>query len=363
MKNRRIIICTTSFIAYDRRMQRIGLELADHGYVLEWLGRIRKEEQIDLPFHIEDVRCFFKRGFVFYLEYNLRLFFKLLKRLNASDIVNAVDFDTLPACYWAGKFRKSTLVFDSHEYFQEVPELSNKPMKKGIWNAIGAAFIPRIKHNYTVNHSIAQIYSQRYKVDFDVIMNVPFRVEILDESPRKNIILYLGVLNKGRGIETLIDAMKDLKDYQLWLLGEGDLLDELQRLVMSNGLEKSVIFKGWVKPNEIPVYLSQAKFAANLLDDVSESYRLSLANKFFDYIHAGIPSINMSFPEYESIIDKYQVGTNIASLDSSSFVEAVREMEKEPQYHKMQKACREAAAHYNWQIESKKLIAIYDSIT
>ena len=70
----------------------------------------------------------FNKGFLFYAEYNFRLFFLLL--FSKKDILLSNDADTLLANFLASKLQNKKLVFDSHELFSEVPELVEKPFVK-----------------------------------------------------------------------------------------------------------------------------------------------------------------------------------------------------------------------------------------
>ena len=70
----------------------------------------------------------FKKGPLFYAEYNLRLFFLLL--LTKADVLVANDLDTLPAVFLASRIRRLPVVYDSHEYFTEVPELVGRKISE-----------------------------------------------------------------------------------------------------------------------------------------------------------------------------------------------------------------------------------------
>ena len=62
-----------------------------------------------------------------------------------------------------------------------------------------------------------------------------------------------------------------------------------------------------MRPDELKSYTQKAKLGINLVEHLGLSYYYSLSNKFFDYIHAGLPQITMNFPEYKNLNDKYQV--------------------------------------------------------
>ena len=152
---------------------------------------------------------------LFYAEYNLRLFFFLLTY--DFDIANSTDADTLLAAGLSCQLRNKIHVHDAHEYFTEVPELTNRKAVQWFWMKIEQFFIPKTKLAYTVSGSIAEVYSKLFKVKFAVIRNLPpLKSNAYIEMQKDNTIIYQGALNKGRGLEALIKAMLQV---------EGKLID------------------------------------------------------------------------------------------------------------------------------------------
>ena len=92
------------------------------------------------------------------------------------------------------------------------------------------------------------------------------------------------------------------------------------------------------------------------------SYYYSLANKFFDYLHAGIPQITTDFPEYRSLNENYDVAI-YAELNATSIASAIQKLVTDKTlYERLQNNTLTAREALNWQKESEKLLAFYDSI-
>jgi hypothetical protein len=115
--------------------------------------------------------CFFEKGKLFYLEYNIKLFFYLL--FAPCHILLAVDYDTLLPNTLIAKWRGKKLVFDAHEYFTEVPELSGRKAIQYVWNVLGNWAIPKVDLAYTVGPKLAEIFTQQHHKTFHSILNVP----------------------------------------------------------------------------------------------------------------------------------------------------------------------------------------------
>ncbi len=177
------------------------------------------------------------------------------------------------------------------------------------------------------------------------------------------IILYQGALNEGRGLETAIEAMQKIEGAVLWLAGEGDLSATLREKVAQLGLTQKVHFLGFVLPKELPGITAQAWIGLNLLENKGLSYYYSLANKAFDYIQSGVPSIHVNFPEYRKLNEDWQVFELVDDLEVETLRQAIRKLLNDaPHYQKLQENCRKAAASLNWEQEEFKLLDIYDEI-
>ena len=357
-KTLHIAICSTSYYEYDRRLQRIAQALLSEGYELTWVSRTQEGNKSPLKgitHHIINTK--FKNGPLFYLEYNWRIY-RALKQIKP-DLINAIDLDAIPGCS-AGKGPTQKLTFDAHEIYYEVPELINKPIKKSIWKAIARYYLPKIKHSYTVNHSLKLHHESLYNRSYTVVRNIgPVNQEPRLTFTNTKTLVYLGVLNVGRGIEIAIEAMRRRPDYKLILIGEGDLSQALRE--QAAGLA-NVEFKGYVKPDSINTILKTGSIGLNMLKAESLNYKLSLANKFFDYMHVGIPSINMKYPEYESIINKDKVGLMVTDYTTDALLEAITMMEDEMTYSELSQNAIRCRETYNWKVEKEKLLNLYRNI-
>lgn len=370
--NKKIIFTVTNDLVYDRRMIRIGESLATEGYEIWLVGRFLKNS---LPFENALIqhkrfRLLFNKGKFFYLEYNIRLFFWLL--FQKFDIVCGIDLDTILPCYFASVVRSALklsgskkaipCVYDAHELFTEVPEVIRRPAIRRMWLAVERFIVPRLTYCYTVSQSIVEEFDRRYQTHFELIRNLPIRSK-LPTMPRhigKNIILYQGNLNEGRGLETAVEAMQYVDNAEFWIAGDGDLGAILRGMVSDLKLENKVKFLGYVKPRDLDAVTHQATIGLHILEGKGLSYQFSLANKFLDYIQAGIPQICTQFIEHQRINDTYQVAVLIEKTDVQLLLNAIRLLINDVDYYNtMQQNCLKVAEVLNWEMEEKRLKAFY----
>jgi glycosyltransferase involved in cell wall biosynthesis len=362
MPSNRLICTVTNDLNQDQRMLRICLSLQKMGFDVTLVGRLKKSSLPlpVVPFKMKRLPCFFEQGFVFYAEYNIRLFLYLLTQ--RFSVLYAVDLDTIVPVGLVCMMKNKRFIFDAHEHFTETPELVDRKWVRNFWNKIAHFWIPKANKCITVNESLANLFTSLYGKTFEYLYNVPSfetSTTAFEYTSNRKRILYQGVLNVGRGLEPLITAMKDLPECELCIVGEGNLSAFLREEASKSPAADRIVFTGWKHGEDLKQLTRSAWLGVNFLESRSLSYYYSLANKFFDYIHAALPAVHMNFPEYQQIISKYPVALTINELTAENIVSAIRQIIDQPKkYDEMKKACMEAKKEFFWGKEEKKLMDI-----
>jgi len=317
--HKKIIVSVTSDLVSDNRVHKYCTTLEKMGFSVTLAGRCLKESLPIQPriYQTKRFKLIFKKGPFFYAEFNFRLYLFLL--FSKADVFLANDLDTLPANYLASIARKKPLVYDSHEYFTEVPELIDRKRVKNFWESIERKILPKIKYATTVCASIANIYSNKYGTPFQVVRNLPSSYK-KSEKPIKTgksekIILYQGAVNVGRGLEQAILAMHNIENALLIIAGDGDIKGQLEQLVNKENLENKVSFTGKLSIEELINLTPQADLGLSIEEDLGLNYRFALPNKLFDYIQAQVPVLITNLPEMDAVVNNYKVGDITNSLE------------------------------------------------
>lgn len=359
---KKLFFTITNDCTFDQRMIRICSSLAHAGYNVTLVGRTEQHSipLKEMPFRQKRLNCFFSRGIQFYIEYNLRLFFYLLFR--KADLFCAIDLDTILPVLAVSRLRGIKRVYDAHELFCEMKEIATRPRIYRFWKRVEKATVPHFDHNYTVNTPIAEEFEKLYGKQFEVIRNVPLLCPAdIPEKPEK-YILYQGAVNEGRSFETLIPAMKQV-NARLIICGNGNFMEQAKQITAIHGLEEKIIFKGKLVPEELRQYTRQAYIGVTLFDKEGISNYYSLANRFFDYFHSGIPQLCVNYPVYREINNQYQIAVLIDDLEPDTIANQLNALlTDEKLYNKLQENCFKARTVYNWQEEEKKLISFYSNI-
>ncbi len=351
----------------DQRAHKTAESLMNAGYMFTLIGRkLPNSLAINRQYSTKRFTLLFTSGPAFYFEYNLRLFFHLL--FCKADIFLSNDLDTLPANYLVSKIRKKPLVFDSHEYFTEVPELMGRPRKQRLWKRIEQFILPKLKNNYTVCNSIAKLYYEEYGVNFKVVRNIPVQQSKTDQATTPSdslpkIIIYQGAVNMGRGLETAINAMPFVNNAVLWVVGDGDILAKLKSQVTSLKLQEKVKFHGRVPFNKLAAITEQATIGLSVEENIGLNYYYALPNKLFDYIHANIPVLGSNLPEISSLILTYDIGRIIKNHDPEHMAASLNEMLLDKvQQENWRINLRKAALELTWQNEEKVVRYVFNNL-
>jgi glycosyltransferase involved in cell wall biosynthesis/2-polyprenyl-3-methyl-5-hydroxy-6-metoxy-1,4-benzoquinol methylase len=355
----KITASVTNDLVTDQRVHKVCTTLLQNGYEVKLVGRkFRNSKPLQRAYRTDRMRLLFNRSVFFYAEYNLRLFFYLL--FDKADIYLSNDTDSLPANYLAAKIRRKPLVFDAHEMFPEVPEVTQRKFVKAVWTKMEDWIFPHLKNTYTVCQSIADIYNRKYGIDMQVVRNIPSveqttHVQPAIDTKGKKIILYQGAVNVGRGIEWIIDAMPYLPDFLFYVVGDGDVLNDLKEKVNRQNLNDRVIFTGRIPFEELPAYTICADIGINLLENKGLNYYYSLPNRIFDYIRKNIPVLATDFPEIRRIVAHYGIGTLVAHYDPPFLAATIRQMATE---EKNMEGFATANAELSWENEAQTLLRL-----
>jgi len=342
-----IRICTS--------LVKAGFEVTLVGYTLKDSKPLHKQ-----PFQLKRISCFFTTGKLFYIEYNLRLFFYLLFKKH--DGICAIDLDTILPCLFISKIKRTRRVYDAHELFCEMQEIVSRPFIYKVWKRIERFSVPAFPDGYTVNEVIADEFRKMYNVKYEVIKNVPLLKEFILPEKKEKYILYQGAVNEGRSFDTLIPAMKSVHA-KLVIAGGGNYLNKVKQLVIENGLIGKVIFTGRLLPGDLYNYTINAWAGITLFENKALSNYYSLANRFFDYMHAGVPQVCVNYPVYAEINKNRPVAVLIDDLGPENIARHLNQLlANDVLYEDLRQNCLLQREILNWQAEEKKLISFYKNI-
>lgn len=177
---------------------------------------------------------------------------------------------------------------------------------------------------------------------------------------REKIVCYTGGLAEINGTFNMIKAMEQIHG-TLYLAGD-----------LSNNLRNELIkYSGWNKVKELG-YISQdevqnvlGKSRVGLVIYMPSSGTVAaLPNKMFEYMEAGLPIVVSNFPLWKEIVEKNQCGICVTPDNLSEIANAVNQILEDPGLaEKMGENGKKIVNEkYNWLIEEKKLLEVYEKL-
>jgi Glycosyltransferase len=361
------IVCVTNDLTTDQRVHKTCMTLQKCGYWVVETGRLLPESlPLERPYFTLRRKLWFRKGPQFYAEYNIRLFLYLMSA--RVDLIFANDLDTLPAAWLASKLRKKRLIYDTHEYFTETPELVNRPRTQAVWKALEDYLFPKLTDVLTVNNSIAKLYGDKYNKTVHVSRNIPptyaperlkTRKELGLPTDKRILILQGTGINIQRGAEEAVEAMQYLENEVLLVVGSGDVFPVLKKMVADLKLENKVLFKSKMPFAELRQYTMNSDLGLAIDKDTNLNYHFSLPNKLFDYIHSGIPTLSSVLVELKQIIDRYDIGYYIQNHNPEHIAEVIKAIfNDEERYNAVKQNTVKAKSDLCWENEEKVLAGL-----
>ena len=367
---KRVIVSVINDLVTDQRVNKSCLTLRKLGYEVLLVGRKQRKSppMDDRPYVTKRMKLLFEKGPLFYAEYNTRLFFFLL--FHKAHLLLSNDLDTALPNYFISKLKGIKMIYDSHEYFTETPELVGRPRVQKVWKRIEGFVVPKLKEMISVCDSIAELFEQKYGVKCHVVRNIPPKAALPPKGDKKTLnlpedkhllVLQGSGINIQRGAEELVEAMQYLDDCFLMVIGGGDVLPTLKQMTMELHIEDRVRFLPRMPYPQMMAYTQLAELGFVLDKDTNLNYRFCLPNKLFDFIQAGVPIVASHLVEIEKIIRKYNIGLFIPDHNPKSIAETIKAgLIDASQRSVWQQGLAQAAQDLCWENEQQTLIEIYE---
>lgn len=303
------------------------------------------------------------------------------------EVVHANDLDCLPIGVLVKYLCRAHLVYDAHELWSNAEYASPYPKwLSWLMEGVEKSMTRRADRVMTVCDSIAQHMSETLRIPMPkVVRNVPVceLVTHQDISPLREIasiahgvpvILNLGMISHGRGIETLLKALQRIDppamavflgsaDTSATVHGKPTYLESLRTLAQQLGVANRVRFVPSVPPKDVHCYTTGGTIGVAPIEPTCLSYCYCLPNKLFQYIQAGLPVVTSDLPEMAKVVHHYEIGEVFPAGDSDRLAVALNSLLNDPAKLKLcQENSAKAAQELNWNKEQVKLIAIYEQL-
>jgi glycosyltransferase involved in cell wall biosynthesis len=296
-------------------------------------------------------------------------------------IVHAHDSDALGPAAAAARRLGVPLVHDAHELWLGRPARGRGWLYRLAYRAwyrhVERHDLPFASAIVTVSAPIRDFLERSYGLrGIELVPNypdvdpgaLPLRRDLhaLASLPATTpVVLYLGGILPGRGLEELVDAIALLRSpAHLVLLGWGGLAASLQDRAAGRGIASRVHILPPVPSDEVIAYAADASIGVSPIPPSSLNYSLSLPNKVFQYMAAGIPVVASDFPQVREVVEGSGAGRCVDTRRPESIAVAIDGiLADRAAAAAMAAAGREAIRErYNWGVAARVLLATYERV-
>jgi glycosyltransferase involved in cell wall biosynthesis len=288
-------------------------------------------------------------------------------------LIHCNDYNTMWIGVAARLMGGAVIVYDSHELWAD---RNQRPEPRWWLLACEFVFVRCAHRTITASPGYADVIARRYRVSPPgVIRNIPATGPPTGaksdgasaESPGRQspgeapLALYVGALTTGRGLEISIKAIARLDEARLRFVGPVDdrYRAELMELAQREGVADRFELVGGVPPEQLLEAIALADVGLALIQPVCLSYRMSLPNKLFEYVAAGVPVLGSDLPAIGRLISEHGIGL-LAQPDQVTDVAAkLGEMLRPDRNKQLRLAVREAARELRWDREARLLADNY----
>jgi len=135
----------------------------------------------------------------------------------------------------------------------------------------------------------------------------------------KNIILYVGQIIRGKGIDCLIRALVHVQgDFHAYIVGDGSHADYCRTLAVELGVDDKVTFTGWVKQDELSGYYKDATLVT-----VPSVWPEPIATIGLEVLRYGLPVVGFDSGGIRDWLIDGETGYLIDWMNLKSFAEAI----------------------------------------
>jgi glycosyltransferase involved in cell wall biosynthesis len=281
---------------------------------------------------------------------------------------HANDWEALPIAAKAARMCHAKLVFDAHEYAPL--ELENRWYWKLLFQPAITYFIKKYSLQVSASVTVAPLISERYRKEFGFDAKVILNTPETEHLPVRKLnfdhirLVHHGGAIRDRRLEKLIETLalcdRRFSLHFILLYNDTGYLKELKKLARERTPSR-VTFHEPVPPEEIVKKISEYDIGFCLIAPTNYNYLISLPNKFFDYIMAGLAVCVGPSPSMAEIVRQYGLGCVAPSFDPRDVAKALNQLTID-ELSKMQLASLEASKKINAQSEMKKLVQLYDGL-
>ncbi|MEZ4586463.1 MAG: glycosyltransferase family 4 protein [Gemmatimonadales bacterium] len=174
-------------------------------------------------------------------------------------------------------------------------------------------------------------------------------------------VLFVGILLGDRGVAEAVEAMRhvveQVPEAALIVVGDGRDAPRIRETVERLGLEDHVGLLGWHEHSTLAAYYAHCHVGLLPFRD-GKHVRITLANKLFDYMAAGLPVVATDLPPMRRVLEETGAGVTFAPGDPQALGQRIVELLKDESARRRFGAngARAVTEKYRWSVDERRFV-------
>lgn len=298
-----------------------------------------------------------------YFELLFRIFLFTIK--SKPKVLTIHSLALLPLAIFVKIFLRVSVVYDCHELETETFLLSG--FRKVLAKKVEKNLIKYVDLVVVVSENIELWYKKEYGIkNIITVKNSPYRKTIKKTNKLRTvfnlsddikILIYVGGIIRGRGVEELLECFKDLQENNLVIIfiGYGELVNDVQEY---QNKYSNIFYHPAVESLKVTEYASSADFGIAYIKNGCLNDQFCLPNKLFECLFSGIPMLVSDVPDMAKLINEYSVGFVLKSLTAENLLNGINIIEKIPKTE-LQKELFRLIDENCWEVQGQVFVNGY----
>ncbi|HMM95715.1 glycosyltransferase [Phycicoccus sp.] len=273
--------------------------------------------------------------------------------------------------------RSAAWVYDAHEYVAGLSIYGSRTVRqRAAYLDLESEYIHDADVVVTVTQPLAEQLRDDYGLEKTpaVVMNSPMLGaadlqvprtlrEQVGLAPEVPLVVYSGGVTPVRGVATAVEALVHLPEVHLAVVAVPNVrmpaAERLAARASELGVAGRVHLLDPVPPDEVSAYLRGCDVGLLPIHHYG-SHEVALANKLFEYLHAGVPLLVSDCRAQEAFVHEHGVGRVHVADDVGSFVTELRALLTDlPRYRAVVAADADLLAPFAWDRQEAVLREVY----
>jgi glycosyltransferase involved in cell wall biosynthesis len=289
---------------------------------------------------------------------------RLVRRLADNDTVVITRTPKILPHLLKKRNRPFRIFYETHNFFHDL-SLRDDLQRKKSFSLRKTAMqekmgLKKIDGLICLTHTLQELWQRYVNLPIHVVYPGLIEVHLARRNGKTINLAYTGALDKGRGIDRILDMAAHLpSQYKVYLFGgkKKQEVEEMEHTLREKKLDHKVTITGWLTQSELQERLGQMHLGLLPLRDNFFNRYLTAPSKLFDYLSHSLPAVASSLPALDELVAQNNLGM-VVDWDQPGMVarEIIKLMDDPARYQQISDQVYTFATQHTWEKRGERII-------